>query len=168
TPGAGAGGPAGAAPATGGGVLRPGYVDPRLVVKPGSLPPPGPKSDIERYREHLAERIDAVNSGAAEEAAHEHRLHNWTWKDSKGREWGLGAGGVPIIAGHRLPTAIAPPIPRDRDRENAERERARRTAEIEAQDDATQRDRHLRERARATRARQDSIRNARKNDPKTP
>jgi hypothetical protein len=162
-PGAGqAGGVPGAGSGGNGGILRPGYVDPRLVVKPGLLPPPPARSDIEIYREHLQARIDAINSGAEEEAEHQRRLHNWTWKDSKGREWGLGAGGVPIVAGHRLPTAIAPPIPRDRDKEDAEREAAHRTAEIDAQDDAQRRDRNFRERARATRARQDSIRNAKK------
>jgi hypothetical protein len=135
-PGADAAGQAGGAPNAGsggnGGILRPGYVDPRLVVKPGPLPDPPPKSDIEIYREQLQARIDAINRGDEEEAEHQRRLHNWTWRDSKGREWGLGAGGVPIVAGHRLPTAIAPPIPRDRDKEDAEREAAHRSAEIAA------------------------------------
>jgi hypothetical protein len=160
--GQGSGGVPGAGSGGSGGILRPGYVDPRLIVTPGPLPDPPPKSDIEIYREHLQARIDAINAGAEEEAEHQRRLHNWTWRDSKGREWGLGAGGVPIVAGHRLPTAIVPPIPRDRDTEDAAREAARRSAEIAAQDDAQKRDRNFRDRVRATRARQDSIRNAHK------
>jgi hypothetical protein len=160
--GSGAGNGAGnGAAGSGAGTLRPGYVDPRLVVKPVPPPPPPPRSDIEQYREHLQARIDELNAGAANETERQRRLRNWTWRDGKGREWGIGEGGVPVIAGHRIP--IAPPLPPpDRDKENASRERARQTAEIEAQDEAQARDRHIRERIRATRVRQDSIRKARR------
>jgi hypothetical protein len=170
TPGAavgpGAGNGAGAGPA-GATRIRPGYVDPRLVVKPVPPPPPPPRSDIEVYRDHLQARIDEVNEGAASETERQRRLRNWTWRDGKGREWGIGEGGVPVIAGRRIP--IAPPLPPpDRDKENASRERVRQTREIDAQDAAQERERHLRERIRATRARQDSIRNARKKEGSDP
>ena len=170
-PGAGPGrGPGAPGAGTGGtgGVLRPGYVDPRLEVKPGSFPPPRPLTDIERYREHLQARIDELNTAEGEEAEHLRRIHNWTWKDGKGREWGIGDGGVPVVAGRRIPTAVLPPIPRDRDHEDAAREAARRRGEIDRQAADYDRQRHLRERIRATRARQDSIRNARKRDEKKP
>ncbi|HET6763947.1 MAG TPA: hypothetical protein VFH27_09745, partial [Longimicrobiaceae bacterium] len=166
-PGRGPGAP-GAGTGGAGGVLRPGYVDPRLVVKPGSFPPPPPQTDIERYRDHLQARIDELNTAEGEEAEHQRRLHNWTWKDGKGREWGIADGGVPVVAGHRLPTAVLPPISRDRDHEDAAREVARRRAEIDRQAADYDRARHLRERIRATRARQDSIRNARKREEKKP
>jgi len=61
----------------------------------------------------------------AAEAEHQRRIHNWTVRDKQGREWGLGEGGVPIVAGHRLPTRVAPPIHVDRDREESERAQAR-------------------------------------------
>jgi hypothetical protein len=69
---------------------------------------------------------------------------------------------VPIVAGHRLPTRIAPPIYQGRDREEAERNAARQRTEIERQADDVDRDRNFRERARATRARADSVRRIRR------
>jgi hypothetical protein len=168
-PGTGVGAPGAAARnggGTGGGLgdrLNPGYRDPRLYV-PRTLPPERPKTDIERYREHLQARIDEINDSSAAEADRRRRSRNWLYKDKNGREWGIAEGGVPVVNGHRLPTQIVPPIPRDRDRENAERETARQRGEIDRQVERTEHDRNFRERTRIIRARADSIRNARKRD----
>jgi hypothetical protein len=144
-----------------GGRYGPGYGDRRLVVTPEAVPE-REKSEHERYMEHLNGVLGAINDSIADEAARYHRLHNWTVKDHNGREWGIGEGGVPIVAGHRLPTRIAPPIYQGRDREEAERNAARQRTEIERQADDVDRDRNFRERARATRARADSVRRIRR------
>jgi hypothetical protein len=144
-----------------GGRLGPGYGDRRLVVTPQAVPE-REKSDHERYMDQLNARLGAINDSVAEEAAHQRRIHNWTVKDRSGREWGLGEGGVPIIAGHRLPTRVAPPIYRGRDREEAERAAARQRTEIDRQADDVDRDRSFRDRVRATRERVDAERRRRR------
>jgi hypothetical protein len=144
-----------------GGRLGPGYGDRRLVVTPEAVPE-RVKSEHERYMDHLNSRLGAINDSVAEEAAHQRRIHNWLVKDRSGREWGIGEGGVPVIAGHRLPTQIAPPIYRGRDREDAERSAARQRTEIDRQADDVERDRSFRERTRATRERVDAERRRRR------
>jgi len=144
-----------------GGRYGPGYGDRRLVVTPTAVPE-REKSEHERYMDHLTQSLGEYNDSVADEAARQHRLHNWTWRDKNGREWGLGDGGVPIVAGHRLPTRIAPPIYQGRDREEAERNAARQRTEINRQAEDVDRDRNFRDRARATRARADSVRSIRR------
>jgi hypothetical protein len=144
-----------------GGRYGPGYGDRRLVVTPEAVPE-REKSEHERYMDHLNSRLGAINDSVADEAAHQRRLHNWLVKDRSGREWGIGEGGVPVVAGHRLPTRIAPPIYQGRDREDAERAAARARTEIDRQADDVERDRSFRERVRATRARSDSVRRIRR------
>ncbi|HEX8906990.1 MAG TPA: hypothetical protein VF771_19225, partial [Longimicrobiaceae bacterium] len=89
----------------------------------------------------------------AAEAAHQRRIHNWTVRDKNGREWGIGEGGVPVIAGRRIPVPIAPPIHVDRDQEEAAREQSRQRGQIERQAEDTDRGRNFRERTRAIRQR---------------
>jgi len=144
-----------------GGPLGAGYGDRRLIVRPGAVPE-RQKTDHERYMEHLGSALGTWNDSVAAEAEHQRRIHNWTVRDKQGREWGLGEGGVPIVAGHRLPTRVAPPIHVDRDREESERAQARQRGEIERQADDTDRDRNFRERTRATRRHQDEERRKRR------
>jgi len=144
-----------------GGPYGPGYGDRRLIVTPEAVPE-REKSEHERYMDHLNSRLGTLNDSAAAEAEHQRRIRNWTVKDRNGREWGIGEGGVPIIAGHRLPTHIAPPIYQGRDREDAERNAARQRTEIDRQADQGDRDRNFRERARATRERVDAERRRRR------
>lgn len=144
-----------------GGPFGAGYGDRRLVVTPQAVPE-REKSEHERYMDHLNSRLGAINDSAAAEAAHQHRLHNWTVKDRNGREWGIGEGGVPVIAGHRIPVPLAPPIYQGRDREDAERNAARQRTEIDRQADQGERDRNFRDRVRATRERVDAERRKRR------
>jgi hypothetical protein len=144
-----------------GGRLGPGYGDRRLVVTPQAVPE-RVRSEHERYMDQLNSRLGAINDSVADEAAHQRRIHNWLVKDRSGREWGIGEGGVPVVAGRRLPTQIAPPILRGRDREEAERAAGRQRTEIDRQEGDVARDRNLRERARATRERVDAERRRRR------
>src|SRR4051794_10708111 len=144
-----------------GGRYGPGYGDRRLVVTP-QVVPEREKSEHERYMDHLNSALGTYNDSVADEAAHQRRLHNWLVKDRSGREWGIGEGGVPVIAGHRIPVPLAPPIYQGRDREDAERTAGRQRAEIDRQADDEARDHSFRERVRATRARADSVRRIRR------
>jgi hypothetical protein len=144
-----------------GGPLGTGYGDRRLIVRPEAVPE-RQKTDHERYMDHLGQVLGTWNDSVAAEAEHQHRIHNWTVRDKQGREWGIGQGGVPIIAGHRIPVPIAPPIHVDRDREEAERAQARQRAEIDRQAEDTDRDRNFRERTRAIRQHQDEERRKRR------
>jgi hypothetical protein len=144
-----------------GGRLGPGYGDRRLVVTPQAVPE-RVKSEHERYMDQLNSRLGAINDSVADEAAHQRRIHNWLVKDRSGREWGIGEGGVPVVAGVRLPTRIAPPIYQGRDREDAERNAARQRTEIDRQADDVDRDRSFRDRVRATRERVDAERRRRR------
>jgi len=137
-----------------GGRLGPGYGDRRLIVRPEAVPE-RELTEHERYMRRLAGRLQEYNDSIAEEAEHQRRIRNWTVKDRNGREWGIGEGGVPIVAGRRLPTTIAPPIHTDRDTGNRERAQARQRDEIQRQADDTDRDRNFRERTRAIRERRD-------------
>ncbi|HSU12663.1 hypothetical protein [Longimicrobium sp.] len=171
--GGGARGPAGAqpggAPGAGGnaiggdvagGPLGAGYGDRRLIVRPEAVPE-RQKTEHERYMDHLGSVLGTWNDSVAAEAERQRRIHNWTFRDKNGREWGLGQGGVPIIAGQKLPTRIAPPIHVDRDKEESERAQSRQRTEIDRQAEDTDRDRNFRERTRATRQRQDEERRRR-------
>lgn len=147
----------------GGGRFEPGYRDPRLYT-PREIPPEAPPTDIQRYRARLQARLDVFNDSVADEAAHQRRIRNWTFKGKDGKEYGIADGGVPIVAGRRipLPVGITVPVPRSPDRDDEAQELARERAQIERQAQDQDRDRYIRERNRATRARQDSIRRARK------
>jgi len=133
-----------------GGRYGAGYGDRRLIV-PAQPVPERQRSDQERYMEHLNDRLATYNDSVAEEAEHQRRIHNWTVRDKSGREWGIGEGGVPVIAGHKIPVPLSPPIYVDRDQENAQRERTRQRTEINRQVEDTERARSVRastERAR--------------------
>jgi ribosomal protein L32 len=143
-----------------GGRLGPGYGDRRLIVRPEAVPE-RQMSDHERYMRRLADRLEAVNDSVAEEAGRQHRARNWIVKDKNGREWGIAEGGVPVVAGRRIPVPIAPPINVDRDTENRERARGRQREEIDRQADDIERDRVIRERTRAIRERRDRERRER-------
>lgn len=164
-PGAAGAAPGGAGNAIGGDVAGgrygPGYGDRRLVVTPQAVPE-RQRTEHERYMDELAGRLGSWNDSVAEGAEHQRRLHNWTVKDRNGREWGIGEGGVPVIAGHRIPVPLSPPIYRGRDREDAERTANRQDAEIARQAEDMDRDRNFRDRVRATRARTDSVRRIRR------
>jgi hypothetical protein len=137
-----------------GGRTGPGYGDRRLIVRPEAVPE-RELTEHERYMRGLAGRIQEYNDSVADEAARQRRARNWTFKDKNGREWGLGEGGVPIIAGRKIPVPIAPPIHTDRDMGNRERTEARQRDEINRQAEDVDRDRNFRERTRAIRERRD-------------
>jgi len=144
-----------------GGRFGAGYGDRRLIVPPQAVPE-RPRSDHERYMEHLNDRLATYNDSVAEEAAHQRRIHNWTVKDRNGREWGIGEGGVPIVGGHKIPIPLSPPIYVDRDQENAQRERTRQRAEIDRQTESAERARSVRESTRRAREHQDAERRRRR------
>jgi len=144
-----------------GGRYGAGYRDRRLIV-PAQPVPERQRSDQERYMEHLNDRLATYNDSVAEEAAHQRRIHNWTVRDHNGREWGIGEGGVPVVAGHKLPTTLSPPIYVDRDQENAQRQRTRQRAEIDRQVEAGERAQSSRESAQRARRLQDQERQRRR------
>jgi len=143
-----------------GGRLGPGFGDRRLIVRPEAVPE-RQMSDHERYMRRLSDRLEAINDSVAEEADRQRRARNWIVKDKNGREWGIAEGGVPVVAGRRIPVPIAPPINVDRDTENRERARTRQREEIDRQADDIERDRVFRERTRAIRERRDKERRER-------
>jgi hypothetical protein len=144
-----------------GGRYGAGYGDRRLIV-PAQPVPERVRSDHERYMEHLNDRLATYNDSVAEEAEHQRRIHNWTVKDRSGREWGIGEGGVPVIAGRKIPVPLAPPIYVDRDQENAQRQRTRQRAEIDRQVESAERGRSVRESAQRARERADAERRRRR------
>ncbi|HEX5725022.1 MAG TPA: hypothetical protein VFX98_06125, partial [Longimicrobiaceae bacterium] len=110
----------------------------------------------------LGARLSEYNDSIAEEAAHQRRIRNWTIKDRSGREWGINERG-PVVAGRNLPIPVPLPVPRaSPELEEEARDARRQRDEINRQAEDVDRDRNFRERTRATRARQDSIRNARR------
>jgi hypothetical protein len=144
-----------------GGPLGAGFGDRRLIVRPEAVPE-RQKTDHERYMDHLGQVLGTWNDSVADEAARQHRARNWTVRDKNGREWGIGEGGVPVIAGHKIPIPLSPPIHVDRDQEEAQRAAARQTREIERQAGDTDRDRNFKERTRAIRQHQDEERRRRR------
>ncbi|HEX9939248.1 MAG TPA: hypothetical protein VGB15_19045, partial [Longimicrobium sp.] len=164
-PGAGAGNGTGTGNGIGndvaGGRYGAGYGDRRLIVRPEAVPE-RQRSDHERYMEHLNGRLATYNDSIADEAARQRRVRNWTVKDGSGREWGIGEGGVPVIAGRKIPIPISPPIYVDRDQADAAREAARRRGEIDRQIEAGERGRSVAESARRARERQDADRRRRR------
>ncbi|HET7233010.1 MAG TPA: hypothetical protein VFJ16_23575 [Longimicrobium sp.] len=144
-----------------GGRYGAGYGDRRLIVPPQAVPE-RQRSEHERYMEHLNDRLTTWNDSVAAEADHQRRIRNWTVKDRNGREWGIGEGGTPVIAGRKIPIPLSPPIYVDRDQENAQRERTRQRAEIDRQIDAGERARSQRESAERARRRTDEERRRRR------
>lgn len=159
--GAGAGAGNGIGDDVAGGRYGAGYRDRRLIV-PAEAVPERQRSEHERYMEHLNDRLATWNDSVAEEAEHQRRIRNWTVKDRNGREWGIGEGGVPVIAGRKIPIPIAPPIYVDRDQENAQRERTRQRAEIDRQVEAGERAQSSRESAQRARRLHDQERQRRR------
>jgi len=146
-----------------GGRLGPGYGDRRLIVRPEAVPE-RELSELERYQRHFHGRLSQFNDSIADQAERDRRARNWIVRDRNGREWGIADGGVPVVAGRRLPSAVAPPIPRDRDQQEREREQTRQREEIDRQADAGDRDRNFRERTRAIRERRDAERRRRERE----
>lgn len=147
-----------------GGRLGPGYGDRRLIVRPEAVPE-RELTEHEKYERHLAQRLEAYNDSVADQAARDSRARNWTWKDKNGREWGIAEGGVPVVAGRRLPTRVEPPGMREgRDREDARRRERQQRAEIDNQADRIDRDRNFRERTEAIRRRRDEERRKRQEE----
>jgi len=129
--------------------------DERLIVTPSAAPPRVP-TERERLNARIAERIRQMNDSTEEASARARRGRNWTVKDREGREWGIGEGGVPVIAGRRVEQVrLKPPIATDRDSELHDAEARRQTNEIDRQEEVGERDRIMRDRARATRERID-------------
>jgi len=144
-----------------GGRYGAGYGDRRLIVPPQAVPE-RQRSEHERYMEHLNDRIATYNDSVAEEAARQRRIRNWTVRDKNGREWGIGEGGTPVIAGRKIPIPLSPPIYVDRDQENAQRERTRQRAEIDRQEESAERGRSVRESTQRARERADAERRRRR------
>ena len=153
TNGAGGTGRARSGPA--GGRLGTELGDGRLIVPPAAAPE-RVLTDRERLNARIAERLRRMNDSTAEEAGRARRARNWTVRDRSGREWGIGEGGVPVVAGRRIEQVrVRPPIATDRDSELHDSEVARQRGEIDRQVSDEDRDRNLRERTRATRERAD-------------
>lgn len=156
--------PGGGAPggATGpGGLGSRGFGDRRLWVRPEAVQEREPSRE-EAYRRHFLSRLEQIRDSTIDDMEHQRRIRNWTFKDGQGREWGIAEGGAPVVAGRRIPL---PPIQlgqRDRDQEDAARGEAGQRAEIDRQAEDVSRERHLKERQRVVRERNDSIRAARR------
>src|SRR5690606_22410193 len=103
------------------------YADPEAV----RITQPGP-SDMDRYREHLQARIDAMN-----DSIYGRRGPNtdWTVRDGSGNRWGVSEDGV-HLGPVTIPRALVP-VPSasgtNQDLE-AERERMRQREEIQRQE----------------------------------
>lgn len=139
---------------SGPGGLGPELGDPRLVVTPQEVPERIP-TDEERYQEHFARRIRAVNDSVAQEAERERRIRDWTITDRNGKKWGINERG-PVVNGRNVPLPVPLPVPRSaRDREDEARKEREQRRDIDRQADQTERDRYRRERARAIRERND-------------
>jgi hypothetical protein len=153
--GTGTGAPGAGRSGAAGGRLGSELGDGRLVVTPEAAPE-RVLTDRERLRARLSARIGAINDSIADEAARERRARNWTIKDKNGREWGIGEGGAPVVAGVKIPgVTLTPPVGRSREGELHDAEVKRQRDEINAQTAGQDRDQNLRERARATRERLD-------------
>jgi hypothetical protein len=136
--GAGQAGPGRSGP----GGLGPELGDPRLVVTPTAVPERIP-TDEERYQEHFANRIRAVNDSIAGEADRARRATDWTITDRNGRKWGINERG-PVLGGRNVPIPVPVPVPRSaRDREDE----ARRERDQKREIDRAIRERNNRERA---------------------
>jgi hypothetical protein len=122
--------------------LRTGPRDPRLWVNPRDVPLPE-LSDRERYQAHIQARIDALNDSMAVAAAANSRTRDWTFQDSKGRSWGIGAGGSVNLGDVRIPPGVLPRPAVTGDNQSLEREREeqRQRDEIRRQEEARQRQR---------------------------
>jgi hypothetical protein len=144
-----------------GGLGTRGFGDRRLWVTPEAVPN-RPLTREEAYRRHFLARLEQIQDSTLDEMEHQRRIRNWTFRGRDGKEYGIAEGGVPVIAGRRLPV---PPIQlgqQDRDQEDAARGEASQRREIDRQAEDVSRERHLRDRQRVVRQRADSIRAARK------
>jgi hypothetical protein len=159
--GAGAGGEGTGRTGAMGGRLSTELGDRRLVVTPQAAPE-RPLTDKERLQARIAARIGAINDSILDADRRAHRAENWTVKDRNGREWGVAKGGVPVVAGVRLPTTVSPPGGRTRESELGDRERKRQRDAIDAQEATQAADANMRDRARATRERMDRERQQRR------
>ena len=165
-PGAAAGQTGGAGQGTGAGRrgLSPEYGDPRLAVTPQAIPE-RKLNEEERYRRHLDSRINGLNDSIAGEAAYQRSLLDWTFRDAQGRRWGLDNGRA-VIGGRSVPLPRGPPAPRDREEEpRTERDQRR---EMDRQEEDVSRERHLRERGRAIRERENERRRQQREGQTTP
>lgn len=100
--------------------LAPRMGDPRLWVRP-TAPPPPEQSDIERARERVYGRIEALNDSLAAEADAARRATDWT-VEKNGKKWGVSPGKI-HLGGIELPLPInfsPPPEARDRQNKDAE------------------------------------------------
>lgn len=139
---------------SGPGGLGPELGDERLVVTPTAVPERIP-TDEERYQEHFAGRIRALNDSIAGEAERQRRARDWTITDRNGRKWGINERG-PVVGGRNVPLPVPIPVPRSaRDREDEARKEREQRRDIDRQADQTERDRYIRERGRAIRERND-------------
>ncbi len=122
--------------------LRTGPRDPRLWVNPRDVPLPE-LSDRERYRAHIQARIDALNDSMAVAAAANRTTRDWTFRDSQGRSWGIGAGGSVELGDVRIPPGILPRPAATGDNQSQERarEEQRQRDEIRRQEEARARQR---------------------------
>lgn len=143
----------GASSATAAGRMRlgPHLGDARLIVTPrgGGLAP----EDADYLAEFHA-ALRAFNDSVQGRADRERRVRDWTWTDPRGRAWGVRDGMI-LIAGQPVG---AGEITGDRDQELAARRLSRHREEIDFHADRVERERHVRERARAVRERRDGER----------
>jgi hypothetical protein len=139
---------------SGPGGLGPELGDPRLVVTPTAVPERIP-TDEERYQEHFAGRIRALNDSIAGEAERRRRATDWTITDRNGKKWGINDRG-PVVNGRNVPLPVPIPVPRSaRDREDEARKEREQRRDIDRQAEQIERERHIRDRGRAIRERND-------------
>ncbi|HEY0024377.1 MAG TPA: hypothetical protein VGB24_15780 [Longimicrobium sp.] len=144
--------------------LSPEYGDPRLAVTPQAIPE-RKLTDEERYRRHLESRINGLNDSIAGEAAYQRGLLDWTFRDAQGRRWGIDNGRA-VIGGRSVPLPRPASPPRDRDEEQRTERDQRR--EMDRQEEDVSRERHLRERGRAIRERENERRRQQREGQTTP
>jgi hypothetical protein len=141
-------------------VLRPGFSDSRLYVDPGAITGPDPKqSKIERYRQHLKDRIDAVNDSAY--AATPHPNTDWTKRDGNGNRWGIAPDGIHLgkvtIPRYLIPVPSTGSLQKQEEQrtEEKQREEIQRQAEAgDIRDTQKERIKAIRERKDAERGRE--------------
>jgi hypothetical protein len=121
-----------------GDALRPGYSDPRLYVNPEAIPLAPDKTRHERYMEHLAARIEALNDSVYGGGPNT----DWTFEDAEGRRWGLAEDGL-HLGGVRIPRFLLPLPGATGTNQTLEeqRERQRQRDEIRRQEADRDRDR---------------------------
>lgn len=144
-------------------LLRPQMGDPRLWIRPGAPEEPE-KTDIERVRERVYSRIEALNDSLGAVAAAAERATDWTVTDKDGNKWGVSPGKI-HLGGKTLPLPFGFSAPPEKQQEG--RDRARKDAEVDRQSDRARIRESFEDRNKAIRERKDRERAEKKPVPGT-